>query len=67
MTLYRATVLDTPGDPFVDGPAALAAESDAAIVVRDGVITARGATPRSPPSTRTRRSSICGAACCCPA
>jgi guanine deaminase len=42
MTLYRAFVLDTPGDPFVDGPAALASESDAAIVVRDGVITARG-------------------------
>ena len=42
MTLYRASVLDTPGDPFADGPAALASESDAAIVVRDGVITARG-------------------------
>jgi guanine deaminase len=42
MTLYRASVLDTPGDPFVDGPAALASESDAAIVVRDGVIAARG-------------------------
>jgi len=42
MTLYRATVMDTPGDPFVDGSAALAVESDAAIVVASGVITARG-------------------------
>ena len=29
MTLYRAAVLDVPGDPFAVGPAALAVESDA--------------------------------------
>jgi hypothetical protein len=67
MTLYRASVLDTPGDPFADGPAALASESDAAIVVRDGVITARGGYAEVGPSTRTRRSSTCGVACSCPA
>ncbi|HLL61408.1 MAG TPA: guanine deaminase [Propionibacteriaceae bacterium] len=43
MTLYRAAVLDVPGDPFVAGAAALRAESDGAIVVRDGTIVARGA------------------------
>ena len=43
MTIYRAVVLDTPGDPFVVGAGALAHESDAAIVVRDGVVVARGA------------------------
>jgi guanine deaminase len=43
MTLYRAAVLDVPGDPFVAGAAALRAESDGAIVVRDGIIVARGA------------------------
>lgn len=43
MTLYRAAVLDVPGDPFVSGAAALRAESDGAIVVRDGLIVARGA------------------------
>ena len=43
MTLYRAAVMDVPGDPFAVGPAALAVESDAAIVVRNGVIIARGA------------------------
>ncbi|MBA8794805.1 guanine deaminase [Friedmanniella endophytica] len=42
MTLYRATVLDVPGDPFTDGPDALRAETDAGLLVRDGVITARG-------------------------
>jgi guanine deaminase len=42
MTLYRAAVLDVPGDPFVTGAAALRAESDGAIVVRDGTIVARG-------------------------
>ncbi|KNX36024.1 guanine deaminase [Luteipulveratus halotolerans] len=40
MTLYRATVLDTPADPFTGGT--LRAESDAAVVVRHGVIVARG-------------------------
>ena len=43
MTLYRAAVLDVPGDPFVAGAQALRAESDGAIVVRDGTIMARGA------------------------
>lgn len=42
MTIYRAMVMDTPGDPFRDGPDALAADSDAGLVVGDGVITARG-------------------------
>ena len=42
MTLYRAAVLDVPGDPFVVGAQALRAESDGAIVVRDGTILARG-------------------------
>ena len=41
MTLYRATVMDTPRNPFVEADA-LTAESDVAIMVRDGVITARG-------------------------
>ena len=43
MTLYRAAVLDVPGDPFVTGASALRAESDGAIVVRQGTIVARGA------------------------
>jgi guanine deaminase len=43
VTLYRGPVLDTPSDPFLVGPDALAAESDGAIVVRDGVIRAHGA------------------------
>jgi guanine deaminase len=42
VTLYRATLLDVPGDPFVTGDSALRAESDGAVVVRDGVIVARG-------------------------
>jgi guanine deaminase len=43
MTLYRATVLDVPGDPFVDGPeAALRSELDGGLLVRDGRIVARG-------------------------
>lgn len=40
MTLFRGRFLDTPHDPFTGG--ALRAEEDGAIVVRDGVITARG-------------------------
>jgi guanine deaminase len=42
VTLFRAVVLDTPGDPFVVGPAALGHESDGAIVVRNGIVVARG-------------------------
>ncbi|MFC6706413.1 guanine deaminase [Flexivirga alba] len=40
MTIYRATVLDTPLDPFTGG--VLRAESDIALAVSDGTITARG-------------------------
>ena len=44
MTLYRARVLDVPGDPFVDEPAsALRTELDGGLLVRDGRIVARGA------------------------
>jgi guanine deaminase len=44
MTLYRATVIDVPGDPFGDDPAgALAVDADGGLLVRDGVIVARGA------------------------
>ncbi len=44
MTLFHATVMDTPVDPFTAGPAAaLVADQDAALVVRDGMIVARGA------------------------
>lgn len=40
MTIYRATVMDTPADPFTGGE--LRAESDIAVSVVDGVIAARG-------------------------
>lgn len=40
MTIYRATVLDTPDDPFAGG--ALRADDDAGILVRDGMIAGRG-------------------------
>lgn len=40
MTLFRATVLDTPDDPFRGG--VLRAESDAGVLVVDGVIVERG-------------------------
>ena len=44
MTLYRATVLDVPGDPFVEDPTqALRTELDGGLLVRDGRIVARGA------------------------
>ncbi len=43
MTLFRATVIDTPGDPFVGDPNdALAVDQDGGVVVRDGIIVARG-------------------------
>lgn len=43
MTLYRATVVDTPANPFTEEPAAaLRVEQDGAVLVRDGVIAARG-------------------------
>lgn len=40
MTLYRASVLDCPSDPFAGG--ALRAGDDVALVVQDGLITDRG-------------------------
>ena len=40
MTLYRATVLDTPENPFAGG--ALRADDDGGVLVRDGVIADRG-------------------------
>lgn len=40
MTLFRAHVLDTPDDPFAGG--VLRSHSDAALVVHDGLIVARG-------------------------
>ncbi|MHA3702871.1 guanine deaminase [Jatrophihabitans sp. YIM 134969] len=43
MTLYRATAVDVVADPFVVGGAeALRVESDAGVVVTDGVIVDRG-------------------------
>ena len=43
MTLFRATVLDTPGNPFAADPGtAMTADQDAGLLVRDGVILARG-------------------------
>jgi len=41
VTIYAATVVDTPGDPFAGDPAAALAQ-DGALLVRDGVIRARG-------------------------
>ena len=41
MTLFRGTVVDTPQDPFAGGR--LRVEHDAGLLVRDGVIVARGA------------------------
>ncbi len=44
MTLYRASVLDVPGDPFADDPGqALRAELDGGLLVRAERIVARGA------------------------
>jgi guanine deaminase len=41
MTIYAATIVDTPGDPFDGDPADALAETGA-LLVRDGVICARG-------------------------
>lgn len=41
MTLFRGTFLDAPEDPFAGGE--LRADEDAALLVRDGEITERGA------------------------
>jgi guanine deaminase len=43
MTLFRGTFLDTPEDPFAGG--VLRADTEAALLVEDGVITARGPYP----------------------
>ncbi|MEU6138125.1 guanine deaminase [Nocardioides sp. NPDC047086] len=40
MTLFRGTFLDTPSDPFSGGE--LRTEQDGALLVRDGVVRARG-------------------------
>lgn len=40
MTIFRGTFLDTPASPFTGG--VLRAESDAGVLVRDGVIVERG-------------------------
>ncbi len=43
MTLFRGTIIDTPTDPFTGEPAAaLAVDQEGGIVVRDGIIAARG-------------------------
>ena len=42
MTLYAGTIVDTPGDPFDGDPADALAETGA-LLVRDGIIWARGA------------------------
>ncbi len=41
MTIYAGTVVDVPGDPFTGDPAG-ALRQDEALLVRDGVIAARG-------------------------
>ena len=65
MTIYRATVLDTPESPFAGGT--LRADDDAGILVagrRDS--SAAAPSRRSPAAHPTKRSSTCGAACSCP-
>ena len=44
MTLYRSTILDVVGNPFRSGDPAgtLRSEDDGGLLVRDGVIVARG-------------------------
>ena len=41
MTIYKATIVDTPGDPFAGDPADALAEVSA-LLVREGIICARG-------------------------
>lgn len=43
MTIYRATVIDTPDDPFAGG--VLRCDQDAGLLVRQGQIVARGPFP----------------------
>ena len=43
MTIYAGTIIDVPGDPFAGDPEqALAADDEGALLVRDGIIRARG-------------------------
>lgn len=43
MTLFRATLIDTPGDPFLGDPTdAMAVDLDGGVLVQDGTIIARG-------------------------
>lgn len=43
MTLYRATVIDVAGNPFLDDPAdVLRADADTGLLVQDGTVIARG-------------------------
>jgi guanine deaminase len=46
VTLFRATVIDTPGDPFTEPSiSALRADDDGGLLVRDGAVVARGSYP----------------------
>ena len=64
MTLFRATVLDTPDDPFAGG--ALRSEEDCGLLVEDGVISGprrlRDAARRAPRRGRPRPARGHGAA-----
>jgi len=43
MTIYAATIVDTPGDPFAADPGdVMAVDQDGGLLVRDGIIAARG-------------------------
>ncbi len=43
MTLFRGTVMDTPGDPFSGDPSdAMTVDQDGGILVQDGIIVDRG-------------------------
>ena len=64
MIIYRARVFDTPDSPFTGGR--LRSESDIALVVDDGLITARTDLPTARPPIPTPRSSICAPACSFP-
>ncbi|SDO83082.1 guanine deaminase [Nakamurella panacisegetis] len=46
MTIYRGAIVDTSGDPFIDGAQALRADQDGGLLVRDGRIVARAAFHR---------------------
>ena len=55
VTIYAGPIIDVPGDPFAGDPdAALAADDDGALLVRDGIIAARG--PLAAIRRRTRAS-----------